>query len=154
MSFTPIKYRSKLPKISDKALIAPNAIISGDTEIMENTNIWYNVVIRGDVAPIRIGKNTNIQDGTIIPVTRPNHPQNKTNENGRAGWATGIRLSPKNFGEHNVMTWDGFLTLEDAMNHWANWVESKKDYEKIALPNGFDLKMLAQKIAETTAPSN
>jgi len=80
--------------------------------------------------------------------------QNKTNENGRAGWATGIRLSPKNFGEHNVMTWDGFLTLEDAMNHWANWVESKKDYEKIALPNGFDLKMLAQKIAETTAPSN
>ena len=80
--------------------------------------------------------------------------QNQTNENGRAGWATGIRLSPKNFGAHNVMTWDGFLTLEDAMNHWANWVESKKDYEKIALPNGFDLKMIAQKIAETNAPSN
>jgi len=82
MSFTPIKYRSILPKISDKALIAPNAIISGDIEIMENTNIWYNVVIRGDVAPIRIGKNTNIQDGTIIHVTRPNHLQNKTDENG------------------------------------------------------------------------
>jgi hypothetical protein len=79
---------------------------------------------------------------------------NKTNQNGRAGWVSGVRVSPKNFGEHNVMTWDGFLTLEDAMNHWTNWVESKKEYKKIHLPNGFDLKMIAAKIAETSAPSN
>lgn len=80
--------------------------------------------------------------------------QMKKNENGRAGWVSGVRLSPKNFGEHNVMTWDGFLTLEDAVNHWANWIESKEDYEKIGLPNGFDLKIIALKVAETIASSN
>jgi len=80
--------------------------------------------------------------------------QMKKNQNGRAGWVSGVRLSPKNFGEHNVMTWDGFLTLEDAINHWDNWTESKEDYDKIGLPNGFDLKIIALKVAETTAASN
>jgi hypothetical protein len=80
--------------------------------------------------------------------------QMKKNQNGRAGWASGVRLSPKNFGEHNVMTWDGFLTLEDAINHWDKWIESKADYDKIGLPNGFDLKIIALKVAETTAASN
>ena len=76
--FKPIEYNGILPKISDKALIAPNAIISGDVEIGENSGIWYNCVIRGDVAPIKIGKNTNIQDGSIVHVSRANHVQNKT----------------------------------------------------------------------------
>jgi carbonic anhydrase/acetyltransferase-like protein (isoleucine patch superfamily) len=82
MNFKPIKYKSILPNISNKALVAPNAIITGDTEISDYSNIWYNVVIRGDVAPIRIGKNTNIQDGSIIHVSRPYHPQNKTGSDG------------------------------------------------------------------------
>lgn len=76
--FEPIPYNNITPNISNKAYIAPNAIISGDVCIGNNSNIWYNVVIRGDVAPIRIGDNTNIQDGTIIHVTRANHIQNKT----------------------------------------------------------------------------
>ena len=68
MSFKPIAYNGILPKISDKALIAPNAIISGDTEIADDVGIWYNVVIRGDVAPIKIGKGSNIQDNSVIHV--------------------------------------------------------------------------------------
>lgn len=79
--FKPIPYNNILPNIADKAYIAPNAIISGDTTIGEQSNIWYNVVIRGDVAPIKIGKATNIQDGTIIHVSRANHVQNKTTKN-------------------------------------------------------------------------
>lgn len=76
--FTPISYRNILPKISSSALIAPTAIITGDTEIGNNCNIWYGCVIRGDVAPIKIGHNTNIQDNSVIHVSRANHPANKT----------------------------------------------------------------------------
>jgi len=76
--FIPTPYNGILPKISEKAYIAPNATITGDTEIGDDSGIWYNVVIRGDVAPIRIGKGTNIQDGSVIHVSRANHVQNKT----------------------------------------------------------------------------
>lgn len=78
--FTPISYRGILPKISDNALIAPNAIITGDTEIGDDVGIWYGVVIRGDVAPITIGKGTNIQDNSVIHVSRANHASNKTGD--------------------------------------------------------------------------
>ncbi len=75
--------------------------------------------------------------------------QMKKNENGRAGWVVGHRISPKNFGEHNVMTWDGFLTLEDAVNH-LTYKESKKGYMTQGMSGGFDFKVVAEKIAETT----
>ncbi|MBT4989299.1 MAG: gamma carbonic anhydrase family protein [Rickettsiales bacterium] len=73
-----IKYRDILPNISDKALIADNATITGDVTIGKNTNIWYGCVIRGDVAPIKIGSGTNVQDNSVIHVSRANHPTNKT----------------------------------------------------------------------------
>lgn len=62
-------YRGIMPKIHETAFIAPSASIIGDVEIGEGTNIWYNAVLRGDVYNIRIGKNTNIQDGTVIHTT-------------------------------------------------------------------------------------
>ncbi len=45
-------------------------MIIGDVEIGANASIWYNCVLRGDVNFIRIGDSTNIQDGTIIHVSR------------------------------------------------------------------------------------
>ena len=62
------------PKISDKAFIAPGAAVIGDVEIGEDTGVWFGCVIRGDVNTIRIGKRTNIQDGTVIHVTRHTGP--------------------------------------------------------------------------------
>lgn len=62
-------YRGIMPKIHQTAFIAPSASIIGDVEIGEGSNIWYNCVLRGDVYNIRIGKNTNIQDGTVIHTT-------------------------------------------------------------------------------------
>jgi carbonic anhydrase/acetyltransferase-like protein (isoleucine patch superfamily) len=56
------------PKIHESAFIAENAAIIGDVEIGPGASIWYGVVIRGDVNHIRIGTNTNVQDGTIIHV--------------------------------------------------------------------------------------
>lgn len=58
------------PKIHPSALIMPGAVVIGDVEIGEDSNIWPGCVIRGDINIIRIGKRTNIQDGTVIHVTR------------------------------------------------------------------------------------
>ncbi|MFX1450886.1 MAG: gamma carbonic anhydrase family protein [Promethearchaeota archaeon] len=55
-----------MPKIHEKAFVAPNATIIGDVEIGEGSNIWFGAVIRADFAPIRIGKNTSIQDNVTI----------------------------------------------------------------------------------------
>jgi carbonic anhydrase/acetyltransferase-like protein (isoleucine patch superfamily) len=71
-------YRNMNPDIDSSAFIAPNAIISGDVKIAKDCGIWYGCVLRGDVAKIKIGSNTNIQDNCVLHGTRPNHVQNKT----------------------------------------------------------------------------
>ena len=63
-------YRGILPKIHPTAYIAPGAVVIGDVEIGAYSNVWFGCVIRGDVNTIRIGERTNIQDGTVIHVTR------------------------------------------------------------------------------------
>ena len=69
MSFNIFKYKKRKPRISQKAFIAPGAYIAGNVEIGSKSSIWFNVVIRGDVDKIRIGKNTNIQDLTMVHCT-------------------------------------------------------------------------------------
>lgn len=66
-----LPYKGIYPKIHPTALIMPGATIIGDVEIAEYSSVWPGCVIRGDVNYIRIGKRTNIQDGTVIHVTRP-----------------------------------------------------------------------------------
>lgn len=46
--------------------IAPNATVIGDVEIGEDASVWWNVVIRGDLDVIRIGKGCNVQDGAVL----------------------------------------------------------------------------------------
>ncbi len=77
-----LTYRGIAPKIDHSAFIASNAIVSGDVIIGKNVGIWFGVVIRGDVAKIRIGEGTNIQDNSVVHVTRANHAQNKTGDDG------------------------------------------------------------------------
>lgn len=59
-------YYEKLPKISGEAFVAESSDIIGDVEVGEGSSIWYRAVLRGDMNIIRIGKNTNVQDGTVI----------------------------------------------------------------------------------------
>jgi carbonic anhydrase/acetyltransferase-like protein (isoleucine patch superfamily) len=77
-----ITHKNFTPKIDHTSFIAKTAIISGDVQIGENSGIWYGTVIRGDVAKIKIGKFTNIQDNSVVHVTRANHIQNKTSDDG------------------------------------------------------------------------
>lgn len=75
-----LKYDNILPKVDPSSFVANTAVISGDVKIAKNCGIWFGCVIRGDVSPIIIGNNTNIQDNTIIHGTRANHLQNKTGD--------------------------------------------------------------------------
>jgi carbonic anhydrase/acetyltransferase-like protein (isoleucine patch superfamily) len=56
------------PRIHPTAFIAGSAEVMGDVVIGEASSVWYTSVVRGDMAPIRIGDRTNLQDGTIVHV--------------------------------------------------------------------------------------
>jgi len=46
--------------------IAPSAVVIGDVNLDRRSSVWWNAVVRGDNEPIRIGENSNIQDGCIL----------------------------------------------------------------------------------------
>ena len=63
-------FRGITPKIADDAFVATTAVIVGDVEIASGANIWYHCVLRGDGHEIRVGKNANIQDGTVVHIAK------------------------------------------------------------------------------------
>lgn len=58
-----------LPQLGADCFVAPNATITGDVVCGDRCSFWFNSVVRGDVHQIRIGDNTNIQDGAVIHCT-------------------------------------------------------------------------------------
>lgn len=70
---TILPFEGMVPRIHPGVFIAAGARIIGDVEIGENSSIWFNVVIRGDVHPIRIGRRTNVQDLVMCHVTNRKH---------------------------------------------------------------------------------
>ena len=68
-----LDYKGMRPKIGKNVFIAPTAVIIGNVEIMDNANIWYGTVVRGDRDTITIGRNTNIQDNCTVHID-PGYP--------------------------------------------------------------------------------
>lgn len=62
-------FRGVSPRIHPSAFLTPSAEVIGDVEIGENSSLWFNVVVRGDVHWIKIGRDTNIQDGSVLHTT-------------------------------------------------------------------------------------
>lgn len=56
------KFKTFSPVIHKGCFIANSAQVIGQVEVEEGANIWYNTVVRGDVEPIIVGRNTNVQD--------------------------------------------------------------------------------------------
>jgi carbonic anhydrase/acetyltransferase-like protein (isoleucine patch superfamily) len=56
------------PSVHPTAFIAPSALVLGDVTLAAESSVWYSSVLRGDVAPIRIGSQTCLQDGCIVHV--------------------------------------------------------------------------------------
>ena len=57
-----VNYQGQQPDIHETAFIAPGAVVTGDVQIGAGSSVWYNAVIRGDVSPVIIGTESNIQD--------------------------------------------------------------------------------------------
>lgn len=69
-----LDYKGIAPQIDSTVFVAPGACVIGDVQVGEHSSLWFNVVVRGDVNSIRIGCRTNIQDGSVVHVTRSTHP--------------------------------------------------------------------------------
>jgi carbonic anhydrase/acetyltransferase-like protein (isoleucine patch superfamily) len=62
-------FEDKIPQVGENSYIDESAVIIGDVVIGRNCSVWPMTVIRGDVNLIRIGDNTNIQDGSVLHVS-------------------------------------------------------------------------------------
>ena len=67
-----LPHHGQWPKVHETAVVAPSADLVGEVKIGEHSSVWFQVVIRGDVNSITIGDRTNIQDQSMLHVTRPN----------------------------------------------------------------------------------
>ncbi|MCZ7604347.1 MAG: gamma carbonic anhydrase family protein [Ignavibacteriales bacterium] len=67
-------YVNTFPNLHDSVFLASGSKIIGDVEIKENSSVWYNTVIRGDVHYIKIGSGTNVQDNSMLHVTNGRYP--------------------------------------------------------------------------------
>ena len=54
------------PRIADTAWVADSAQVIGNVELAEGASVWFGVIMRGDNEPLRIGRNSNVQDGSMI----------------------------------------------------------------------------------------
>jgi carbonic anhydrase/acetyltransferase-like protein (isoleucine patch superfamily) len=67
-------YKGIRPQVAATAFIEESAQIIGDVVVGEHSSVWFNCVLRGDVHYIRVGDETNIQDGTVVHVTNARFP--------------------------------------------------------------------------------
>ena len=67
-------HRGRLPRVHPTAFIDDSAQVIGEVEIGEESSVWMCVSVRGDVNWIRIGRRTNIQDGSVVHGMLGTHP--------------------------------------------------------------------------------
>ena len=67
-------YKGRSPKWGKDCYFSENATLVGDVTLGDECSVWFNAVVRGDVAPITIGDRTNIQDGSCVHVTHDTGP--------------------------------------------------------------------------------
>lgn len=67
---TLLSYENLHPKVGANVYIAPGAFVVGEVEIGRGSSVWFNAVVRGDIAPVYIGEETNLQDNVTVHVNR------------------------------------------------------------------------------------
>ncbi|MDP6977820.1 MAG: gamma carbonic anhydrase family protein [Myxococcota bacterium] len=65
-----LSFEQMRPRIAADAWVAPGAVVVGDVELASQASVWYGCVLRGDVNAIRVGARSNVQDGSVLHVTR------------------------------------------------------------------------------------
>jgi len=66
-------FRGVSPRVHPSCFVEDSAQVVGDVELGEDSSVWFNAVLRGDVNPIRIGRRTNLQDLSLVHVTTQKH---------------------------------------------------------------------------------
>lgn len=116
-SYSVQPFNGKTPIIADDVFIADGARIIGDVEIGAGSSIWFNVVMRGDVNIIRVGERSNIQDGSVVHVTRKTHGTFIGNDCliGHMAMIHGCTLKDFSFVGLGAIVMDGCTVESDAM---------------------------------------
>ena len=114
---TILTYDGITPSIDPTAFVAPGARVIGDVEIGAGASLWYNVVVRGDVNRIRIGARTNIQDGSVVHVSRGTFPTwiGKDVLIGHLAMVHGCTLHDRAFVGFGAIVMDGCVIESDGM---------------------------------------
>lgn len=73
---TILPFQGVFPRLHETVFVADGARVIGDVEIGAHSSIWFNAVVRGDVCPIRLGEQTNVQDNVTLHVTHDTGPLN------------------------------------------------------------------------------
>ena len=68
-----IPFNGITPRVDPEAFVAENAVLIGDVTVGAGSSIWYGAVLRGDSAPIAVGRNTSVQDNATLHCD-PGHP--------------------------------------------------------------------------------
>jgi carbonic anhydrase/acetyltransferase-like protein (isoleucine patch superfamily) len=112
-----IAFNGVVPIIAADAFIAPGAQVIGDVTIGAASSIWYNCVLRGDVQSIRIGERSNVQDGSVVHVTRKTHGTSIGNDClvGHMAMIHGCTLMDHSFVGLGSIVMDGCVIEPDAM---------------------------------------
>src|SRR5207237_8070825 len=99
-----LPYKGVMPTIAEDVFIAPGAMVIGNVTIEQGASIWYNAVVRGDTAPIVIGRRTNIQDNCTLHVD-PDAPLTIGGEGdiGYGGFVIGATMDYTGLGEKSAV---------------------------------------------------
>jgi carbonic anhydrase/acetyltransferase-like protein (isoleucine patch superfamily) len=62
------RYLALVPTLGARVLLAPGAAIVGDVRLGDDVSLWFGAVLRGDLAPVTVGRGTNVQDGSVLHV--------------------------------------------------------------------------------------
>jgi len=65
------KYRGMTPQLGERVFVDASAVVIGDVMLGDDSSVWPQAVIRGDMHRIRIGRRTSVQDGCVLHITHP-----------------------------------------------------------------------------------
>jgi len=60
------EFMGHTPQIGEDCFVAPNAVVIGQVALGSGSSLWYGAVLRGDIAPISVGRDTSIQDNCVV----------------------------------------------------------------------------------------
>src|SRR3954451_11668050 len=56
----------RIPRVHPSAWVADNATVVGEVELEEESSVWFGAILRGDTALLRVGRRSNVQDGSVL----------------------------------------------------------------------------------------